>query len=63
VLIPEFSFVWWMVLWCFLPLISVSSLVFWPEGPGVLVTSKSSGPVGCFCWSFWSLHGLWGFEY
>lgn len=40
----------------FIPLVSVSYLVFLFEQPGVIVTHESSGPVGCFFLGFGSLH-------
>lgn len=41
-------------------LVSVLSLVFWPEWTVVLVTSESSGLVGCLHLDFGDLLDLWG---
>lgn len=46
----------------FFPLLSLSSLVFWPECPVVLLTSESSDPVLHLLLGFGNLHDLWGFE-
>lgn len=43
----------------YFPLVSVSSLVFLTEWSIMLVTSNSSGPVGCFCSCFGGLYYLW----
>lgn len=43
----------------FSPLVSLSSLVLWPERPEVLVTSKFSGIVVRVCQVICGLHHLW----
>lgn len=46
----------WMSFECFLPLLSVSSLLFLLEWLVVLVTSESSGLVVCLHWHFGGVH-------
>ena len=54
---PLFLFMKGLVFHGF-PLASVSSLILLLVWPVVLVTSKSSGPVGCLHWGFGILCGL-----
>lgn len=42
------------------PLVSVSSLVTWPEWPVLLVASEPSCPVGCLHCGSGALGDLWG---
>ena len=50
-----------LLLVCFFSLVSVSSLVFWPEWPVVLMTSESSAPVEFLYCGFGDICDLWGF--
>lgn len=53
-MIPAFAFVGLV----FHSFVSVSSLVFWPQWTRVLMTSESSGSVGCVYWGLGDLRSL-----